>query len=114
MSETLIATQPLVSTDWVAQNLNTPGVRLAEIDVNTSTYATQGHLPNAVSFNWTSQLQDQVRRDIITRENFEALLSNAGITNQDHVVIYGDQNNWFAAYAFWLFKYYGHESPSRA
>ncbi len=99
MSEALIATQPLVSTDWVAENLDTPGVRLVEIDVDTSTYAGQGHLPNAVSFNWTSQLQDQVSRDIITKENFETLLSNAGITNQDHVVIYGDQNNWFAAYA---------------
>jgi thiosulfate/3-mercaptopyruvate sulfurtransferase len=112
MSEALITTQPLVSTDWVAENLATPGVRLVEIDVDTSTYAEQGHLPNAVPFNWSLQLQDQVARDIISRENFEALLSDAGITNQDHVVIYGDQNNWFAAYAFWLFKYYGHASVS--
>jgi thiosulfate/3-mercaptopyruvate sulfurtransferase len=112
MSEALIATQPLVSTDWVAENLDTPGVRLVEIDVDTSTYAEQGHLPNAIPFNWTSQLQDQVARDIISKENFEALLSSVGITGDDHVVIYGDQNNWFAAYAFWLFKVYGHENVS--
>jgi thiosulfate/3-mercaptopyruvate sulfurtransferase len=105
-------TEPLVSTAWVAEHLNTLGVRLVEIDVDTSTYATLGHLPNAVSFNWTSQLQDQVARDIISRENFEALLSNAGITKNDHVVIYGDQNNWFAAYALWLFKYYNHANVS--
>lgn len=102
----------LVSTDWVAENLNTPGVRLVEIDVETSTYAEKGHLPGAVSFNWTSQLQDQELRDIITKENFEKLLSGNGITKDDHVVIYGDNNNWFAAYAFWLFKYYNHENVS--
>lgn len=112
MSQALIATQPLVSTEWVAKNLGMPGVRLVEIDVDMSTCAGNGHLPNAVPLNWTSQLQDQVSRDIISKENFEALLSNAGITNRDHVVIYGDQNNWFAAYAFWLFKYYGHENVS--
>jgi thiosulfate/3-mercaptopyruvate sulfurtransferase len=105
-------TEPLVSTQWVAENLDKPGVRLVEIDVDTSTYASQGHIKNAVSFNWTSQLQDQVARDIISRESFEALLSDAGITKADHVVIYGDQNNWFAAYAFWLFKYYNHEKVS--
>jgi thiosulfate/3-mercaptopyruvate sulfurtransferase len=103
---------PLVSTEWVAQNQDAPGVRLVEIDVDTSTYANSGHLRNAVSFNWTSQLQDQVQRDIITKENFEALLSSAGIKKDDHVVIYGDQNNWFAAYALWLFKYYNHEKVS--
>ena len=104
--------ESLVSTEWVAENLDTPGVRLVEIDVDTSTYAEKGHLRNAVAFNWTSQLQDQVRRDIITKESFERLLSNAGITKNDHVVIYGDQNNWFAAYAFWLFKYYNHANVS--
>jgi thiosulfate/3-mercaptopyruvate sulfurtransferase len=104
--------EPLVSTAWVAEHLNTPGVRLVEIDVDTSTYAAQGHLPNTVAFNWTSQLQDQVARDIISRENFEVLLSNAGISKSDHVVIYGDQNNWFAAYALWLFKYYNHANVS--
>jgi thiosulfate/3-mercaptopyruvate sulfurtransferase len=105
-------TEALLSTAWVADHLNTPGVRLVEIDVDTSTYASAGHLPNAVAFNWTSQLQDQVARDIISQKNFEALLSNAGITKHDHVVIYGDQNNWFAAYALWLFKYYNHDKVS--
>jgi thiosulfate/3-mercaptopyruvate sulfurtransferase len=104
--------ESLVSTEWVAENLDTPGVRLVEIDVDTSTYAEKGHLRNAVAFNWTSQLQDQVRRDIITKESFERLISTAGITKNDHVVIYGDQNNWFAAYAFWLFKYYNHANVS--
>lgn len=112
MSVVSTTIKELVSTDWVAEHLNTPGVRLVEIDVETSTYAEKGHLPGAVAFNWTSQLQDQELRDIITRENFETLLSEAGITKDDHVVIYGDNNNWFAAYAFWLFKYYNHENVS--
>lgn len=112
MAEALVRTQPLVTTDWVADHVNTPGVRLVEIDVDTSTYAANGHLPNAVSFNWTSQLQDQVSRDIIAKADFEALLSSVGIVPSDHVIIYGDQNNWFAAYAFWLFKYYGHDAVS--
>lgn len=111
-AETFVSTQPLVTTDWVADNLDTPGVRLVEIDVDTSTYAEKGHLPGAVAFNWTSQLQDQVSRDIISQADFEALLAHAGINRADHVVIYGDQNNWFAAYAFWLFKYYGHDTVS--
>ncbi|MCL4880168.1 MAG: sulfurtransferase [Anaerolineae bacterium] len=112
MSAVSTGIRELVSTDWVAENLNTPGVRLVEIDVETSTYAEKGHLPGAVAFNWTSQLQDQELRDIISQENFEALLSEAGISKDDHVVIYGDNNNWFAAYAFWLFKYYNHENVS--
>lgn len=107
-----VAIKELVSTEWVAEHLNVAGVRLVEIDVETSTYAEKGHLPGAVAFNWTSQLQDQELRDIITKENFEKLLSENGITKADHVVIYGDNNNWFAAYAFWLFKYYNHENVS--
>lgn len=102
--------EALLTTDWVADNLD--GVRLVEIDVDTSTYESSGHLKNAVAFNWTSQLQDQVQRDIITQGNFEELLSSVGITKDDHVVIYGDNNNWFAAYAFWLFKYYNHDNVS--
>ena len=112
MPDTRIATQPLVRTDWVAENLNTPGVRLVEIDVGTSTYAEQGHLPNAVAFNWSLQLQDQVTRDIISKANFEVLLSDTGIQQSDHVIFYDDQNNWFAAYALWLFKIYGHNNVS--
>lgn len=103
-------TEALVSTQWVVDNLDK--IRLVEIDVDTSVYEKSGHVPTAVAFNWTSQLQDQVNRDIISQADFEALLSKAGISKSDHVVIYGDNNNWFAAYAFWLFKYYNHENVS--
>jgi len=103
--------ETLVSTDWVKQNLNTPGVRIVEIDVDTKAYDA-GHVPGAVGFNWETQLQDQVSRDILGKEGFQQLLSAAGIRNDDHVVLYGDNNNWFAAYGFWLFKMYGHENVS--
>jgi thiosulfate/3-mercaptopyruvate sulfurtransferase len=101
----------LVTTQWVADHLHDPAIRLVEISVETSLYETE-HLPGAVNLNWTTQLQDQVRRDIISQENFEWLLSSAGITPETHVVLYGDNNNWFAAYGFWIFKYYGHEPVS--
>ena len=97
----------LVGTSWVQEHLATPGIRLVEVDVDTRAYDA-GHLPGAVGFNWETQLQDRLRRDIIGREGFEALVGGAGISNQDTVVLYGDNNNWFAAYAFWLFKLYGH------
>ena len=97
----------LVTTDWVAQNLTNPKVKLVEVDVDTTAY-DEGHAPGAAAFNWTSQLQDQVRRDIITKEGLEELLGNAGISNDDAVVLYGDNNNWFAAYGFWLLEMYGH------
>jgi thiosulfate/3-mercaptopyruvate sulfurtransferase len=98
----------LVSTDWAMQHLQDPDKRFIEVDVDTTQYEA-GHLPGAIAFNWQSQLQDQVTRDIISKEGFEKLASEAGITPQTTVVLYGDNNNWFAAYAFWLFKYYGHE-----
>jgi len=98
----------LVSTDWVKENLTRPGVKIVEVDVDTHAYGA-GHIPGAVGFNWQSQLQDTVRRDILSRPQFEELLSKAGISPQDTVVLYGDNNNWFAAYGFWLFKLYGHE-----
>jgi thiosulfate/3-mercaptopyruvate sulfurtransferase len=98
----------LVSTDWVHENLDS-GIKIVEIDVDTQQY-NAGHIPGAVAFDWTTQLQDQTRRDIIGKEEFEALLSKAGISNDDRVVIYGDNNNWFAAYGFWIFKYYGHDN----
>lgn len=98
----------LVSTDWLKQNLKTPNVRIVEVDVDPKLYAA-GHIPGAVGFDWTTQLQDQVARDIISREPFENLLSEAGIKNTDTVIIYGDASNWFAAYGFWLFKIYGHK-----
>lgn len=101
-------TNVLVTTDWVKENLGKPGIKLVEVDVDTKAYDA-GHIPGAVGFNWETQLQDQVRRDIPTRAEFEKLLSEAGVANTDTVVLYGDNNNWFAAYAFWLFKLYGHK-----
>ena len=98
----------LVSTDWLKQNLKTPNVRIVEVDVDPKLYAA-GHVPGAVGFDWTTQLQDQLRRDIISKEDFEKLVSEAGIKSSDTVVIYGDASNWFAAYGFWLFKIYGHQ-----
>jgi thiosulfate/3-mercaptopyruvate sulfurtransferase len=97
----------LVTTDWVREHLNDPKVKLIEVDVDTKAYDA-GHIPGAVGFNWQTELQDNVRRDILGKEGFESLLSKAGIGNGDTVVLYGDNNNWFAAYAFWLFKIYGH------
>ena len=97
----------LVSTDWLAQNLNAPRVKVVEISVDPKLYDA-GHIPGAVSLNWTTQLQDQVRRDIASKDQFEKLLSDAGVSPSDTVILYGDHSNWFAAYAFWLFKIYGH------
>jgi thiosulfate/3-mercaptopyruvate sulfurtransferase len=101
----------LVTTQWATDHGSDANVRLVEVDVDTTQYET-GHIPGAVAFNWQTQLQDSVARDIISQQDFEALLSRAGISADTHVVLYGDNNNWFAAYAFWLFKYYGHEQVS--
>ncbi|HWO74041.1 MAG TPA: sulfurtransferase [Dehalococcoidia bacterium] len=98
----------LVSTEWVAQHGNDPGIKLVEVDVDTNAYE-EGHIPGAIAFNWTTQLQDQVRRDIISKADLEKLLSEAGISNDDTIVLYGDNNNWFAAYAFWVLEMYGHQ-----
>src|SRR5262245_58260637 len=98
----------LVTTDWVKENLDKPGIKLDDIDVDTKAYEA-GHMPGAVGFNWQTQLQDQVRRDIIGSEPFEELVGNAGIHANDTVILYGDNNNWFAAYGVWLFKIYGHK-----
>jgi len=97
----------LVSTDWVKENLGRPGIKLVEIDVDTKAYDA-GHIAGAAGFNWQTQLQDQTRRDIISKEAFEKLVGEAGIAPDDIVVLYGDNNNWFAAYGFWLFRIYGH------
>ncbi len=102
-------TEALVSTQWVADHKDE--VRLIEVDVDTTQYEA-GHVAGAVALNWQTQLQNQTLRDIATKEEFEALLSAASVTPQTHVVLYGDNNNWFAAYAFWLFKYYGHDNVS--
>jgi len=98
----------LVSTDWVAQNLTASDIRLVEVDVDTSAY-DQGHIPGAVGWNWQTQLQDNIRRDLIDRTALEALLGTSGISNDTTILLYGDNNNWFAAYAFWQLKYYGHK-----
>ena len=103
-----MASDVLVTTQWVADNMNNPKIKLIEVDVDTTAY-DEGHAPGAVGFNWTSQLQDQVRRDVLTKEGLEGLMSNAGVGNDDTVILYGDNNNWFAAYAFWLLEMYGHK-----
>jgi thiosulfate/3-mercaptopyruvate sulfurtransferase len=98
----------LVTADWVAENINNPHVAIVEVDEDTTLYA-QGHIENAITFNWREDLQDGLRRDIISKEGFEALLSKSGIANDTTVVLYGGNNNWFAAYAYWYFKLYGHQ-----
>ena len=99
----------LVSADWAEQNLSTPGVVFVEVDEDTSAY-DGGHIAGAVKLDWKSDLQDQVRRDFISKEQFEKLLGKRGISNDDLVVLYGGNNNWFAAYAYWYFKLYGHQN----
>jgi len=99
----------LVTTQWVADHLNNPKVKLLEVDVDTTQY-DEGHVLGAAGLNWTSQLQDQVRRDIATKEQISQLLSQAGVSNDDTIILYGDNNNWFAAYAFWLLRMYGHQN----
>ncbi|GIW08093.1 MAG: sulfurtransferase [Dehalococcoidia bacterium] len=101
----------LVTTEWVAEHRNDSDVRLIEVDVDTSAYDS-GHIPGAVAFNWTTELSDRVRRDIPSKPAWEALLSRAGVTPETHLVFYGDNNNWFAAYAYWVAKMYGHERVS--
>lgn len=99
----------LVSADWVEENLNAPGVVIVEVDEDTSAYDT-GHIEGAVKIDWKKDLQDAVRRDFVNREQFSDLLSARGISNDDTVVLYGGNNNWFAAYAYWYFKLYGHQN----
>ena len=98
----------LVTADWVAENINNPHVAIIEVDEDTTLYA-QGHIENAITFNWREDLQDGLRRDIISKEGFELLLSKSGIANDTTVILYGGNNNWFAAYAYWYFKLYGHQ-----
>jgi len=98
----------LVSADWAEENLNTPGVVFVEVDEDTSAY-DGGHIAGAVKLDWKTDLQDQVIRDFVSKEQFEQLLSAKGIGNDDTVVLYGGNNNWFAAYAYWYFKLYGHQ-----
>src|SRR5262249_26939594 len=97
----------LVTTDWVAQHQNDPQVRIVEVDVDTSAY-DQGHVPGAIGWNWQTELQDPVRRDLVDQRGLEELLGRSGISNDTTIITYGDNNNWFAAWAFWELKYYGH------
>jgi thiosulfate/3-mercaptopyruvate sulfurtransferase len=98
----------LVTTQWVEENLDNPQVVLIEVDEDTSAY-DRSHIRGAIKLDWTTDLQDQVRRDFVNKEQFEALLSDKGVANDSTVVLYGGNNNWFAAYAYWYFKLYGHQ-----
>ena len=99
----------LVSTDWVNEHLKDSSIRIAEVDVDTAAYE-QGHVPGAVGWNWTTQLCDTLVRDVIPKAKLEELLGNSGIDNNTTIVLYGDNNNWFAAWAFWQLKLYGHQN----
>jgi thiosulfate/3-mercaptopyruvate sulfurtransferase len=98
----------LVSTDWVLEHLRDQNVRVVEVDVDTRQYEG-GHIEGATAWNWKTELQDQVRRDILTKEQLAQFLGESGIAPDATLILYGDNNNWFAAYAFWLLKYYGHK-----
>ncbi len=98
----------LVTTEWAAEHLHDPKIRLVEVDVDTTAY-DQGHIAGAVGWNWQTQLQDNVRRDLIEKSALEELLGKSGISNDTTILLYGDNNNWFAAYALWQLKYYGHK-----
>jgi thiosulfate/3-mercaptopyruvate sulfurtransferase len=99
----------LVDADWVENHLDDPGVVLVEVDEDTTAY-DKGHIRNAIKLDWKQDLQDPVRRDFVDRRGFEQLLSERGISNDDTVVLYGGNNNWFAAYAYWYFRLYGHRN----
>jgi thiosulfate/3-mercaptopyruvate sulfurtransferase len=99
----------LVDADWVQAHLDDPGIVLVEVDEDTSAYE-KGHIRGAVRVDWKTELQDPVRRDFVDKTGFEALLSEKGIANDDLIVLYGGNNNWFAAYAYWYFRLYGHQN----
>jgi thiosulfate/3-mercaptopyruvate sulfurtransferase len=99
----------LVDADWAQAHLDDPGLVLVEVDEDTSAY-DKGHIKGAVKIDWKQDLQDPVRRDFVDRAGFEKLLSERGISNDDTVILYGGNNNWFAAYAYWYFKLYGHQN----
>jgi thiosulfate/3-mercaptopyruvate sulfurtransferase len=107
MAENGYAKPVLVTTEWLAEHLNDDGLVVAEVDENTDLYE-EGHIPGAVKLHWREDLQDPVERDVVDRETFERLLGDRGIGNETAVILYGDKNNWFAAYAYWYLKVYGH------
>jgi thiosulfate/3-mercaptopyruvate sulfurtransferase len=98
----------LVETDWVGEHLGDDGIRIVEVDENPALYA-EAHIPGAVGFDWKTDLQDQVKRDFLGPKEFGELMGSRGISDDHTVVLYGDRNNWFAAYTYWYFKYYGHD-----
>jgi thiosulfate/3-mercaptopyruvate sulfurtransferase len=100
--------ESLVSTDWVAQHSKDPNVRVVEVDVDTNAYK-EGHVPDAIAWAWNTQLCDTVRREILSKSAFEKLMADSGISNSTTVILYGDNNNWFAAWALWQMKMYGHD-----
>src|SRR5437764_730601 len=104
----MYAKEVLVTTDWLAENLGQGSVVVAEVDEDTDLYE-EGHIPGAVKLHWRHDLQDPLERDIVDQGAFEQLLGDRGIGNDTTVVLYGDKNNWFAAYAYWYLKIYGHE-----
>jgi thiosulfate/3-mercaptopyruvate sulfurtransferase len=108
MAENGYAKPVLVRTDWLAEHLNDPEVVVAEVDENPDLY-DEGHIPGAVKLHWREDLQDPVERDLVEKDEFERLLGGRGIGNGTTLVVYGDKNNWFAAYAYWYLKIYGHE-----
>lgn len=103
--------EALVSTDWVAEHLNDPNVRIVESNEDPLLYAS-GHIPGAIQIDWVTDLNDQIRRDYLDRAAFEALMAKSGINNDTKVVFYGDKNNWWACYAFWVFQLFGHTNAA--
>jgi thiosulfate/3-mercaptopyruvate sulfurtransferase len=108
LSSSATTSKALVSTEWAAEHAGDKGVRLVEVDVDPSNY-DKGHIEGSVGWNWKKDLQDQVARDVAGKEALEQLLGEGGITPDTNIVLYGDNNNWFAAYAYWALKYYGHD-----
>ena len=108
MTVTQTVPNVLVTTDWVAQHAKDPGIRIVEVDTDTTSY-DQGHVPGAAGWNWTTELCDTLVRDIVPKDKLEELLARSGIDNKTAIILYGDNNNWFAAWAFWQLKIYGHE-----
>ena len=98
----------LVETDWVADHLSDDTIRIVEVDENPALYAEE-HIPGAIGFDWQKDLQDPVRRDFLDADAFSELMGSRGISNDHTIVLYGDRNNWFAAYTYWYFLYYGHD-----
>jgi len=103
-----VATKVLVTTDWLTEHLTEPGLVVAEVDENPDLY-DEGHIPGAVKLHWQDDLQDKLIRDVVSKDEFERLMGERGMANDTSVVLYGDKNNWFAAYAYWYLKIYGHE-----